>query len=167
MKNIVIYQSSTGFTAQYAAWIAKELSCEVKELKRVKPQDVTACDRVIFGGWIMGGMIMGLDKIQKMNPKQLCVFAVGASADSEKMRSDLKSQNHLEQTPLFYMEGGIAFEKMKFFPKMILKTMGKSIAKKENKTEQEQEMEKIFSGSFDNSDIKNIQPLLAFVKKNY
>ena len=165
MKRLVVYQSSTGFTAKYAAWIAGELSCEAKELKYMKAQEIAAYDSIIFGGWIMGGMIMGLDKIQKMDPKQLVVFAVGASSDSEELRNNLKTQNHLEQTPLFYMEGGIAFEKMSFFPKMMLKTMGKSVAKKEVKTEEDEEMLRKFSASGDNSDIANIQPLVAFVKE--
>ena len=165
MKNLVVYQSSTGFTAKYANWIAKELSCEAKELKKVKAQEIAACDLVIFGGWIMGGMIMGLDKIKKMNPKKLVVFAVGASENTEKLKNNLKTQNHLEETPFFYMEGGIAFEKMSFFPKMMLKTMGKSVAKKEVKTEEDEEMLRKFSASSDNSDIANIQPLVAFVKE--
>ena len=165
MKRLEEYKRSTGFTAKYAAWIAGELSCEAKELKHMKAQEIAAYDSIIFGGWIMGGMIMGLDKIQKMDPKQLVVFAVGASSDSEELRNNLKTQNHLEQTPLFYMEGGIAFEKMSFFPKMMLKTMGKSVEKKEVKTEEDEEMLRKFSASSDNSDIANIQPLVAFVKE--
>ncbi len=165
MKRLVVYQSSTGFTAKYAAWIAEALSCEAKELKRVKIQEVAECDCIIFGGWIMGGMIMGLDKIQKMNPKHLVVFAVGASSDSEEVRNNLRTQNHLEQTPFYYFEGGLAFEKMGFFPKMMLKMVKKSVAKKENKTPQEQEMEKLFAGSFDHSDIVKIESLVAAVKE--
>lgn len=165
MKRLVIYQSSTGFTARYATWIAEAFSCEAKELKRVSAKEVAECDCIIFGGWIMGGMIIGLDKMQKMNPKQLVVFAVGATSDSEELRNNLKVQNHLEQTPFFYLEGGLSFEKMSFFPKMMLKMMGKSIAKKENKTEQEKEMEKIFAGSFDHSDKAKIESLVALVKE--
>ena len=165
MKNLVVYQSSTGFTAKYAEWIAKELSCEAKELKKVKPQELSEYDCIIFGGWIMGGMISGLDKINKMNPPKLIVFAVGASGDNEKLREELKSQNHLEQIPFFYMQGGINFEKLSFFPKMMLKMMGKSIAKKENRTEKEKEMLELFAASSDNSDIANIKPLVEYVNK--
>ena len=68
MKTLVIYQSSTGFTQKYANWIAEELSSDAKELKKVSVNDVQNADRIIYGGWIMGGMIMGLDKIRKMNP---------------------------------------------------------------------------------------------------
>ncbi|NLL80070.1 MAG: hypothetical protein GX234_09865 [Clostridiales bacterium] len=166
MKRLVVYQSATGFTAKYAAWIAEELSCEAKELKHISAEAVAEYDNVIFGGWIMGGMISGLDKLRKMNPKQLVVFAVGAGSDNGNVRSNLKTQNHLEETPFFYLEGGLSFERMSFFPKMMLKMMGKSIAKKENKTEQEEEMVKLFAGSFDHSERKNIEPLVTAVMKN-
>lgn len=165
MKKLVVYQSSTGFTAKYAGWIAEALSCEAKELKNISAKEAEEYDSIIYGGWIMGGMITGLDKIQKMNPKKMVVFAVGASTDSEETRNNIIAQNHLEQIPFFYLEGGIAFEKMSFFPKMMLKMMGKSVAKKENKTEQEKEMEKIFAGSFDNTDISKIEPLVALMKE--
>lgn len=165
MKRLVVYQSSTGFTAKYAAWIAEALSCEAKELKRISAAEVAECDCIIFGGWIMGGMITGLDKMRKMNPQKMVVFAVGATSDSEKLRNNLKAQNQLEQMLFFYMEGGINFEKMSFFPKMMLKMMGKSVAKKENKTEQEKEMEKMFVGSFDNSNKANIESLVAAVRE--
>ena len=165
MKRLVVYQSSTGFTAKYALWIAEALSCEAKELKRVSAGEIAACDSVIFGGWIMGGMISGLNKIQKMNPKNLVVFGVGAAPDMEEIRKNLVTQNHLEQLPFFYLEGGFAFEKMNFFPKMLLKMMGKSLAKKENKTEQDEEMAKRFAGSFDNTDIAKTEPLVNKVKE--
>lgn len=164
MKTLVIYQSSTGFTQKYANWIAEELSSEAKELKKVTLNDLQNADRIIFGGWIMGGMIMGLDKIRKMNPKNLVVFAVGASADREENRKNLITQNNLSDIPLYYFEGGLAFERMKFLPRTMLKMMGKSIAKKENKTPQDIEMEKIFAGSFDHTDKSNVEDMVSHLK---
>lgn len=114
----------------------------------------------------MGGMISGLEKLRKMNPKKLVVFAVGAGADREAVRARLQEQNHLEETPFFYLEGGLAFERMKFFPKMMLKMMAKSIAGKENKTEEEKEMEKKFAGSFDHAERASIEPLVTAAKQN-
>lgn len=166
MKRLVVFQSETGFTAKYAAWIAEELSCEAKELKHVTARELAEYDSIIFGGWIMGGMISGLEKLRKMNPKQLVVFAVGAGADREAVRARLQEQNHLEETPFFYLEGGLAFERMKFFPKMMLKMMAKSIAGKENKTEEEKEMEKKFAGSFDHAERASIEPLVTAAKQN-
>ena len=36
MKHIIIFESGTGFTAKYAAWIAEALQCESVALKNAK-----------------------------------------------------------------------------------------------------------------------------------
>ena len=163
MKTMVIYQSKTGFTKKYATWIAQELSCEAKELKTVSNKEVEECDMVIFGGWIMAGTINGLDKIRNLHSKKLVVFGVGAMPNHEEYSEKIKIQNHLEETPFFYFQGGLAFEKMGFFSKMMLKMVSKSLNKKENKTAEEQEMVKLFAGSFDHADIDSIKPLTQIV----
>ena len=165
MKRLVVYKSSTGFTAKYATWIAEALSCEAKELKRVSAQEVAQYDSIIFGGWIMGGMINGLDKMRKMNPRKLIVFAVGAAPDHEELQERIQSQNHLEQTSFYYFEGGFDFENMKFFPKLMIKMLRKSIAKKTEKTEQDKEMEKVLAGSFDHTDKAKIEPFVTLLKE--
>ena len=53
---------------------------------------------------------------------------------------------------------------MKFLPRTVLKMMGKSIAKKENKTPQDIEMEKIFAGSFDHTDKSNVEDMVSHLK---
>lgn len=164
MNKLVTYTSSTGFTKQYANWIAKELKAEVKELKKVKASEIEQYECIIYGGWIMGNMIMGLDKIKKMNPKNLVVFAVGATPDSHTIREGIKTQNHLEDIPFYYFEGGFRFEQLNFMVRMMLKTLKKSTAKKENKTEQELYMEKVLGTSFDHADKKYIVPLITDVK---
>lgn len=165
MKIMVVYESKTGFTAKYATWIAQELSCEAKELKRVSGNEIAECDMVIFGGWIMGGNISGLNKIYNMNPKKLIVFGVGSMPACEAQKNQIMQQNALEQTPFFYFQGGLCFERLGFFSKMMLKMVHNSLKKKQNKTEQEEEMVKLFAGSFDHSDIGSIEPLVAFVKE--
>lgn len=165
MKRVVVYQSSTGFTKQYAEWIAQELGCEAVSLKALPSGMADEQDCVIFGGWIMGNMIMGLDKIRRRNTKQLVVFAVGSSREEEDIKDTLISQNNLGDTPFFYMEGGFRFEKLNFIYKKILKTIKKSLVKKENKTEREKFMEQILCTSFDRSDKKYIAPLISYVRE--
>ena len=134
------------------------------DIKAATNLNMADCDCVIYGGWIMGNTIVGLDKIKKANPKKLVVYAVGSSPDGEEVRKAIKTQNHLEQTPFYYMEGGFHFEKLNFFIRLMLKQMKKSVAKKENKTEQDLYMEKVLGTTFDNSDIKYIAPLVQYVK---
>lgn len=166
MKIMVVYQSKTGFTQKYATWIAQALSCEAKELKGVSSAEIASYDIVIFGGWIMGGNISGLNKIRSMNPRKLIVFAVGSSPDCEEQRNQLKKQNSLKEMPFFYFQGGLCLEKLGFFSKMMVKMANNALRKKENKTQQEEELVKLFdAGSYDCSDIGVIEPLVAFVKE--
>ena len=77
MKRIVIYESGTGFTAQYAAWIAEELQCESVALKNAKSVNPAEYDQIIFGGWMCAGKVTGYDKFVKMNAKNVILYAVG------------------------------------------------------------------------------------------
>lgn len=56
MNTIVIYESATGFTEQYAEWIADELDCPCRPLKQISGTELATFDRVIFGGWVMGSL---------------------------------------------------------------------------------------------------------------
>jgi menaquinone-dependent protoporphyrinogen IX oxidase len=165
MSALVIYQSETGFTKKYAEWIGTALDCEVKPMKQVNEQMIASYDYVIFGGWIMGNMVVGLDKIRKMPVKELCVFGVGSSRESKENKDALIQMNHLSNLPFYYMEGGFHFEKLGFIKKSILKMIKKSISKKENKTEQDLYMQEILGTSFDYSNINNTKELVVFMKQ--
>lgn len=164
METIVVYQSSTGFTKQYAQWIAQDLNCEAIEVKKFSEADAKKYDNVIMGGWIMGNMIMGLDDIRKLNPKNLIIFAVGASKDRENIRAAIKEVNKIEDTPFFYMTGGMHWKELNFLKKGMLSMIKKSIAKKEDKTEQDIEMEQTLGNNVDNTDRKYIGDLVSYVK---
>ncbi|MDD6071827.1 MAG: flavodoxin domain-containing protein [Clostridiales bacterium] len=137
MKKIVVYQSGTGFTAKYAGWIAEELGCEAKEYKKVKPDELAGFDQVIYGGWILGGMVFGYDKIKALNLKNVVVFGVGMSFPDDETAEKIAQQNQIPRDRFFYFEGGYNPEKVGFFKKMMINMIKKSIEKKEEKTEQD------------------------------
>ena len=84
MSTIVVYQSETGFTKKYAEWIAEELGCEVVPFKKTNATKLQGYDKVIYGGWLMGGMIVGVEKVREFGLKELIVFATGASPAMEE-----------------------------------------------------------------------------------
>ena len=108
MKKVVIYQSGTGFTAKYAGWIAERLGCEAKEYKSMNSKELTDYDLVIYGGWILGGMVFGYDKIKKLNLKNVIVFGVGMTVPSEELAIKIAEQNQIPRERLYYYEGGYA-----------------------------------------------------------
>ena len=107
MKKIVIYESVTGFTKKYAQWIAEELQAEIKDTRTMNGVNLTEYDLVVFGGWLMGGRISGLEKIQKQNVKKLVVFATGASLDTKELAEEIRKANPLSGIPFCYLPGGM------------------------------------------------------------
>lgn len=144
MKIIVTYNSKTGFTKKYAEWIAEDLGCEVipaSELKNISEYDV-----IVHGGWIMGGMINGLEQLRKLSPKKIVAFGVGFTK-TENYIETVKETNHIEEMPTFYYVGGMNPKKLNFFMRFIVKMATKSTP--------------IFE---DYSDRNAIKPLVAYVR---
>ena len=162
MNSIVIYESKTGFTKQYAEWISEALGCKCISLKQVKTNDLDSFDKVIFGGWIMGGQIVGLNKVRKIKKPDV-VFGVGATPAFEEVIEKIKEINNLKSTQFFYMEGGFHFDKLGFFSRTMLKAIKKSLSKNNNKNRQELFMEKTLGSSFDNSDKEQISTLIKYL----
>lgn len=164
MKTAVVYNSGTGFTKQYAEWIAQELDCEAVSIKDFRPDTANSYDVIVYGGWIMGNMINGLDKIRAMNPEKLVIFATGSSEAGEEINKAVIKTNHLQNDIFFYMPAGFKFEKLNFFVRMMLKSLKKRAAKAENPTPQEKYMAQKLGTSFDISDRSYINPLVEAVR---
>ncbi len=164
MNVLVVYQSNTGFTAQYAEWIAQALGGEAKPLKQVTASEISAAGMVIYGGWIFGNMISGLNKMTGRGCKPAAVFAVGATPANDRISQAITETNKLGDTPFFYLEGGFRTDKLSFFQKILLKMVKKMAAQKENKTEQDLFMEQTLGTSFNRSDKKTIEPLVTYCK---
>lgn len=169
MRAIVVYNSKTGFTRKYAEWIAQELGCKAMSVKQANYSD---CDVVLYGGWIMANKIAGLDKIksnQTIRAKKLIVYATGLTGMSdteeiEKIKNANLTASEQKEIPFYYFEGGINYEKMGFLSKSMLKMLYQSLAKKQDRTENETNMMKSLESSVDHSDRANIKQLIDYVK---
>lgn len=168
MKEIVVYTSGTGFTEQYAKWISQELECDCVPLKKVSVQNLSSYDKVIYGGWVFGGMVMGLNKILSCGIKPVAVFAVGATpAGTEGVEQQIRKANTLsEEIPLFYMEAGFNYDRLGFFKKFILKMLLKSLEKKESRSENEEIMLSALKNGSDNSSKEQTEPLVNLVRNS-
>ena len=162
MERIVVYKSSTGFTAKYAKWIAEVLGCEAVELKKIKKGELQHYDEVIYGGWIMANMVNGYNKISQLNLKKVIVFGVGMSVPSEEVIGKIVEQNKLTKESFFYFEGGYNPKKVGFLKKMMMNMIRKSIEKKEEKTADDMHMLETFKGA-DNTKKEFIKPLINYV----
>ena len=161
MKKVVNYQSGTGFTAKYAGWIAERLGCEAKEYKSVNPNELTSYDLVVYGGWIMGGMVVGYDKIKALNLKNVVVFGVGMTVPSDEVAGKIAEQNQISRERFFYFEGGYNPQKLGVVKKMMVNMVKKSLEKKADKTEDDLHTLETFKGA-DNTRKEAIEDLVAF-----
>ncbi|MDD6570982.1 MAG: flavodoxin domain-containing protein [Thermoflexaceae bacterium] len=162
MKRIVVYTSKTGFTKKYAEWIAEDLQCEVRELSKVSADLLKEYEQVIYGGWIMGGMICGYDKIKPLHLENLVVFGCGMTVPSEEVRKQVAKQNEIPVERFFYLEGGYNPKKVGFVGKMMINMISGSIKKKEQKTPEELHMLETVSGA-DRTTKESIMPILSYI----
>lgn len=166
MKTIIVYESKTGFTERYARWAAEKLGCECILLKNASKEKLAGYDRVIFGGWIMANMISGLPKLREMGVVPAVVFAVGASPAFEEVLTQIREQNQLGETPFFYFEGGVDFNKLGFVQRMMLKTMKKMTEKKKDMTRQEAAIVQLLAGNFDHTDRGQLEGMMTRLKES-
>ena len=174
MKSIVIYNSQTGFTKKYAEWISEGAGCECVSLKQAGKIKLADYDAIVFGSWCMAGMLKKLDWFKKQMPalaqagKKLIVFAVGASpADSPEVAVAMDrifTEEEKKLVKLFYCQGGLSYEKMNGYSRFMLKMFAKAIASQKDATESDKKMAEMISHSYDISDKKYIEPIVAEVK---
>lgn len=124
---IIVYESNTGHTKKYAEMLGEELNIPVYSLNDNKISD----DEIIYMGWVFADKISGYDKVKNKNIK--CVAAVGMNLPNEKTRNKLIQINNLNK-PLFCLQGGIDYSKLKGLKKILLKMVAKQVIK-ENKSE--------------------------------
>jgi menaquinone-dependent protoporphyrinogen IX oxidase len=172
MKKLIIYKSQSGFTEKYAKWLAEELNCQAITLKEAKKVNLQEFDLVLYGGGVHASIISGLKEFKQLSDgrnKKIIFFCTGATpAEELKIIENIKTANfnseERDNIPFFYLQSGLNYEKLGGPQKIMMKMFAKMLAKKENKTEEEKAMAEVIKDSYDISDKKYIQPIIALVK---
>lgn len=159
MKAVILYVSQTGFTKKYAEWLAEELNCNAVSYEKRNEVRLDEYDTVLFGSWCCAGGIKKLAWFKKLlpqlNAKKIVVFAVGAMPMDSPQVDNLWKQNFSDkekaQFSTYYLQGGLCYEKMGFASKMMMKMFASMMAKKKDKTPEEQETAKVLGTSCDHS----------------
>lgn len=96
--------------------------------------------------------------------KKLIVFCVGGSPiDSPEIEPALNwnfTEAERKKVDVFYCPGGFNYEKMPLASKLMMKLFIKTLKAKKDQTEEEREMVRMISSSYDISDKKYIEPIL-------
>ena len=174
MKAILIYNSQTGFTKRYAEWISEASGCECYDFKHGSKKNLSDYDTIIFGGWYMAGGVTKIAWLKKQlsslisNGKKVIVYAVGASpADGPDVKTAMErnfSGSEWSGVKSFYCPGGLNYEKMNGPSKLGMKMFVKMLSSKKDASETEKQMAEMISHSYDISDKKYIEPILAEIQ---
>lgn len=81
----------------------------------------------------------------------------------EALKNCLSEEEH-RKAKIFYCPGGIYYEKMTVASKCMMKLFVSALKAKKDKTEKEQMMADMISKSYDISDRKYIEPIVAWAK---
>lgn len=136
---VIVYQSNTGFTKQYAEMLAK---AEKLRLFSVEEAQLDAETEVFYMGPLMAGRITGADKACKQF-KVVGVCGVGMSPPGKDVLNTISKANAAIPVPMFYLQGGWAPKNVGFIKRraveMVTKSFREALQAKRNRTEYEQQ----------------------------
>lgn len=172
MKTLIIYSSATGFTAKYARWLAERIQADVLPVHEAeKKSDVyfKPYDALVYGGWALAGSIHKsnwfLDHLEQWKDKRLAIFCVGASPleDNEEVNEFLENALSPEQkryAKVFYCPGGLNYERMGLGYRLMMRAFA---AVMKRKHPEDKKMHELISSSYDISDPKYLDALIAYL----
>lgn len=146
-KTLVLYASCYGHTERYAKWIAQTLSCDCADASSFPRARFQEYDTILFGGGIYAGKIRGASLLSKnaelLSGKKLVVFAVGLTspADAAFYGEALNNSfpESLREAVSFYpLRGGVDYEKLRPFHRMIFGMRNKMLQKQGTISEADQ-----------------------------
>ena len=174
MKTLIIYTSQTGFTKRYAEWIAEKMSGELLDLRDARKKSADYFkdfDAICYGGWAMAGnLVKGkwfLEKASDLRDKRLAMFCVGGSPndnpDVDAFLQNVLTEEQKKYIKVFYCQGGFNYEKMKAPSRLAMKMFVSTLRNKKDATEKEKVMAEKMASSYDISDVKYIEPIVAYL----
>ena len=94
-------------------------------------------------------------------------FCVGGSPndnpDVEVFLNNVLTEDQSKYIKVYYCQGGFNYEKMNMPSRIAMKMFVSALKNKKNATEKEKLMSEKMSSSYDISDIKFIEPIVAYI----
>lgn len=164
--NSIVYTSNTGYTAEYARLLGEKTGLPVYSLAEAE-QKLAAGNRVIYLGWLMAGKVQGYKKAAKRYKVQ-AVCGVGMGGTGSHLQEVRKANAIPEKTPLFTLQGGFDIQKLsgvyKLMMTIMVKTAGKGLAEKQNRTPDEDVMLEMLTQGGSRVSAENLAEVLAWVE---
>lgn len=139
--SVILYTSNTGFTAQYAALLSEQTGLPCFSLKAAG--HIQPGTPILYLGWLMAGNVQGYKEAAKKYT--ICaVCGVGMGATGSQI-ADVRKTNALpDEMPVFVLQGGFDRKRLHGIYKLMMTvmkiTVGKSLARKPDRTPDEDTM---------------------------
>lgn len=168
MITAILYNSNSGFTAEYARMLAKAtgLPCnDISQMHNPQPEE-----EVIFFGWVMAGRCMGVQKAMSLCNVR-AVVQVGMAPGSEALSDGLRKQANIpEDVKIFTLQGGFEMSRLRGPMKWVMQWKCKQIAKmlsdKGELNAQEQLTYDMVTKGASAVSMENLQPVLDWYHEN-
>lgn len=160
MIKAIVYNSSTGHTSRYAKMLSEKLDIPCYTIKDANGK-LNSKDEIIYLSWVCANMITRINKIKnKYNVR--CYGVVGLYPKSEENTNNLIKTNNIDK-PLFYLQGGLDYNKLNWLKTKILHMVGKHLEKENNN--QSTQLAKIFENGADFVTEENLKEIIEFLEK--
>lgn len=160
----IVYTSNTGTTKAYAKLLGEKISLPVYSLDEAK-QKIKHNDEVIYLGWIMASGVKGYKEALK-SYKICAVCAVGMGATGTQIKEVREKNNIADSIPVFTLQGGFDIKKLHGFYKIMMmimvKTAGKELSKKTDRTLEEDRMLEMMLHGGDYVSEENLKAVLEW-----
>jgi hypothetical protein len=160
----IIYTSNTGYTEQYARLLGAAAGLPVYAL--ADSGAVKSGADIIYLGWLMASRVKGFKKAaQRFNIKAVC--GVGM-AKSGLQIEEIRKANGIPTLPVFTLQGGFDLARLhgiyKLMMTVMMKTVGKSIAGKKDRTPEEDDMLDLMMNGGSRVSADNLAPVLEWCR---
>ena len=160
----IVYESNTGFTQKYAFMLSERTGLPAYLLENAM-DELNKGDEVFFLGWICQDKIRGYPKAAKLYSVK-GIAAVGIRYQDETTIPQLKKKNRIMDLPLFYLQGGVAPERLSFVKRRVLEMTAQSLEKTVEKKEGDRKVINIIWSGGDFIKMENLNEILAFIGEN-
>ena len=168
MIKAIVYTSNTGTTKEYARLLGETITLPYYSMEEAAKKLETQT-KIIYLGWLMAGTIKGYKEAKKKYT--ICaVCAVGMGRSGTQDEEVRKKADIEEKIPVFTLQGGFDIKKLrgayKFAMNAMIKVTGKALQKKEDKTEEEEEMLELILHGGNKVDIANLKGVFDWYQQN-
>lgn len=162
----IVYTSNTGYTEQYAKMLGEKTGLAVYDLSGAAG-NLEPGSKILYLGWLMAGKVQGYTKAaKKFRIRAVC--GVGMGSTGSQMEDVRKTNNIPSEVPVFTLQGGFDISRLhgiyKFMMKTMVKTVGKSLAEKQDRTPDEDEMLDMLMNGGNRVREENLDGVMAFLE---